>query len=37
MCRRSIHKSAISGKFVSKAHAKRSPRTTYKQRVRCNG
>ena len=26
-------KSAISGRFVTKAHAKRSPKTTYKQKV----
>jgi hypothetical protein len=31
---RDVFKSAITGRFVTKRQAKRSPRTTLKQRVR---
>jgi len=31
---REVFKSAITGRFVSKRQAKRSPRTTFKQRIR---
>lgn len=31
--RRSVSRSAISGRFVTKAHAKRSPKTTTTERV----
>nr|WP_081447274.1 ABC transporter ATP-binding protein [Corynebacterium efficiens] len=30
---RSVSRSAISGRFVTKAHAKRSPKTTVNERV----
>jgi hypothetical protein len=29
-----IYKSAVNGRFVTKAHALRSPKTTYKQTVK---
>jgi hypothetical protein len=31
---RDVFKSAITGRFVSKRQAKRSPRSTFKQRIR---